>query len=141
MLVMTPEIEALQAKAKAGDVHAGAQFSALKWNSRYQAGSAVFYEKSPQEGRVLLKTCGLAYVLGDTAVVELEHVGTVMLTKLEPYATAGQVVLSQAATAQHALLRRDMKIAIPLIVAAFAVAVWGFTHQAEINLFWLHVLK
>lgn len=83
MLKMTPEIEALQAKAKAGDVQAAAQFIALKWNANHTAGTCVTYEKSSLEGRVILKTKGAAYVLGNEAVVELEHIGTAILKKVE----------------------------------------------------------
>lgn len=89
MLKMTPEVEALQAKAKAGDAQAAAQFIALKWNASHPAGTTVTYEKSPLEGRTILKTCGAAYVLGDEAVIELEHIGTVMLKKTEIYSGSG----------------------------------------------------
>ncbi len=58
MLKATPEIEDLLTMAKAGDVHAKAQFKALKWNANYAEGSTVTYEKSPLEGRVILKTVG-----------------------------------------------------------------------------------
>lgn len=84
-MLKTPEIEALQAKAKAGDAHAAAQFIALRWNANHPAGTTVTYEKSPLEGRIILKTCGAAYVLGDEAVVELEHIGTAMLRKIETH--------------------------------------------------------
>ena len=83
MLKVTQEIEALQAKAMGGDVMAAAQFKALKWNSAIPIGTYVAYEKSPLEGRVILKTIGSAYVLGEEPVVELEHIGTVMLKRVQ----------------------------------------------------------
>lgn len=83
MFKMTPEIESLQARAKAGDVKAAAQFIVLKWNAHHTAGTLVTYFKSPLEGKIVLKTKAAAYVLGDEAVVELEHVGTAMLKKIE----------------------------------------------------------
>ena len=83
MLKATPEIEVLQAKAKAGDTTAAAKFEVLKWNHFNPIGTTVAYEKSPLEGRIILKTVGAAYVLGDEPVVELEHIGTAMLKKLE----------------------------------------------------------
>lgn len=85
MLKMTPEVEALQAKAKAGDAMSAARLSVMKWNASLAVGMAVTYEKSPLEGRVILKTSGPAYVLGDEAVVELEYIGTAMLKKTAPF--------------------------------------------------------
>lgn len=83
LLTPTPEIEALQARAKAGDVRAASQFAVLMWNARHPSGTRVFYEKSPLEGRIILETVGLAYVLGDEPVVELDHIGTGLLKKIE----------------------------------------------------------
>lgn len=83
MLKMTPEIEALQTRARAGDAQAAAQFIALKWNAYHAVGTTVTYDKSSLEGRVILKTSGPAYVQGDEAVVDLEHIGTAMLKKTE----------------------------------------------------------
>jgi len=45
------------------------------WNRRVEAGASVIYEKSAVEGRIILKAVRPAYVLGDEAVVELEHIG------------------------------------------------------------------
>ena len=86
MLKMTPEIEELQVRAKAGDVQAAAQFIAHKWNANHTTGTLVTYEKSQLEGKVILKTKGAAYVLGNEAVVDLEHIGTAMLKKTELFA-------------------------------------------------------
>lgn len=82
-MIVTLEMEALQARAKAGDVRAAAQFKVLKWNASSPSGTTITYEKSPLEGRTVLKTAGAAYVLGEEAVVELEHIGTAMLKKIE----------------------------------------------------------
>ncbi len=60
-----------------------AQFEAMKWNASSPIGTKVTYEKSPLEGRVILETTGEAYVLGAEPVVELEHIGTSMLRKIE----------------------------------------------------------
>lgn len=79
----TPEVERLQEKAKAGDAMAAAHFAVLKWNTSAKIGAKVAYEKSSLEGRVTLKTTGEAYVLGAEPVVELEHIGTAMLQKIE----------------------------------------------------------
>ncbi len=83
MLNETPEIQALQARARAGEAIAAAQLKALKWNALHPSGTTITYEKSPLEGRIILKTAGLAYVLGEEAVVEVEHIGTAMLKKIE----------------------------------------------------------
>ena len=78
-----PDIVELQTKAMAGDALAKAKFTAHKWNAYQPVGTRVTYEKSPQEGRIILKTAGKAYVLGKEAVIELEHIGTAMLNKIE----------------------------------------------------------
>lgn len=85
MLKATPEIENLLRMAKAGATLATAQFIALKWNANFPEGTTVTYEKSPREGRIILKTVGRAYVLGDEAVVNLEHIGCALLKKIEVF--------------------------------------------------------
>jgi hypothetical protein len=84
MLTMTPEIEALQVKALAGDAEAATRLRVMKWNASVAVGTVVAYEKSALEGRVLLKTRSKAYVLGDEPMVELEHLGAALLKKIEP---------------------------------------------------------
>lgn len=83
MINAMPDIEDLQSKAVAGDALAKAKFTAHKWNAHYSVGTSVAYEKSPQEGRIILKTAGKAYVLGEEPVIALEHIGTAMLSKIE----------------------------------------------------------
>jgi hypothetical protein len=56
------------------------------WNRSVPVGAEVTYLKSEIEGRIILKTAGIAYVCGDdAAVVELEHIGIALLTKVEPF--------------------------------------------------------
>lgn len=83
MINAIPDIEDLQSKAVAGDALAKAKFTAHKWNAHYSVGTSVAYEKSPQEGRIILKTAGKAYVLGEEPVIALEHIGTAKLNKIE----------------------------------------------------------
>lgn len=56
-------------------------FAVERWNAAIAVGADVTYEKSELEGRVILKTIARAYVLGDEAVVELEHIGLCKLSK------------------------------------------------------------
>lgn len=65
------------------DAHALVQLQAQQWNNAHRKGVAVAYEKSPLEGRVILKTTSNAYVLGDEAVVDLEYLGVAMLSKIQ----------------------------------------------------------
>jgi hypothetical protein len=55
------------------------------WNSSMKIGAEVTYLKSELEGKIILKTKGLAYVLGGEAVVDLEHIGAAHLGKVEPF--------------------------------------------------------
>lgn len=55
------------------------------WNHRMEVGAEVTYTKSELEGRVVLKTTGAAYLFGNEAAVELEHIGTALLTKVAPF--------------------------------------------------------
>lgn len=55
------------------------------WNRSMKVGAEVTYTKSELEGRIVLKTAGAAYVFGDEAAVELEHIGTALLIKVAPF--------------------------------------------------------
>ncbi|MFK4705551.1 hypothetical protein ABIC83_002390 [Roseateles asaccharophilus] len=67
------------------DRTAASQLAIRSWNDTYAVGTEVTYEKSPLEGRVVFQTTTPAYLLGDEAVVELEHIGIALMTKLGPY--------------------------------------------------------
>ena len=84
MVSTTNELSDLPSKALAGDTRATAQFKVNQWNSRTEVGARVAYLKSEAEGICVIRTASLAYVLGeDIPAIELEHVGTVMLDKIE----------------------------------------------------------
>lgn len=55
------------------------------WNRAVKIGESVTYLKSELEGKVIFKTVGPAYIFGDQAAVELEHLGLALLSKTEPF--------------------------------------------------------
>lgn len=55
------------------------------WNRVVKIGATVTYLKSELEGKVIFKTAGPAYIFGDQAVVDLEHLGVALLSKTEPF--------------------------------------------------------
>lgn len=61
------------------------QLAIRSWNDTYPVGTLVTYEKLPLEGRLAFETTTPAYLLGDEAVVELEHIGIAPMAKLGPY--------------------------------------------------------
>lgn len=53
------------------------------WN-RTAAGRGVLYCKGKLEGKVHIRTTSEAYLFGATAVVDLQHIGMVRLSNVEP---------------------------------------------------------
>lgn len=66
-----------------GDDKAKALLNVLKWNTNHPTGTTVTYLKSSLEGKIVTQTKAAAYVLGNEAVVDLEHIGTATLKKIE----------------------------------------------------------
>lgn len=61
-----------------------AQRRVESWNRSVAVGADITYLKSDLEGKVILKTIGLAYLFGGEPAVDLEHIGLVFLSKVEP---------------------------------------------------------
>jgi hypothetical protein len=55
----------------------------LEWNTSVRHDTLVIYEKSPVEGSVTLRTRGCAYAHNAEAVVDLEHIGPALLSKIK----------------------------------------------------------
>jgi len=82
----TPIDKALQAKARAEeDMMTVGQFRATKWNNTVPVGTSCLYLKSEIEGKVIAKSSRAAWVLGEDVFVELEHIGMVLLDKVEVF--------------------------------------------------------
>lgn len=88
---MTPQMDELRAKALAGDKLAAAQFRAAKWNDTVPVGTSCVYLKSEIEGKVIAKSSRAAWHSGEYVFVELDHIGMVLLDKVEVFFKDGSM--------------------------------------------------